>query len=109
MKFIIAAGVAIAYIVMQLNSMSADIKAVRTDAVKVERTKSSLTGTKCMDCHGVDSGSMLPIRKTMNEKAFTDWVRGTNRAFVGFTQCTAFAEDALSPGDVKKIYRILYQ
>jgi hypothetical protein len=108
-KILIASIVTAGYVVLQLNSMSGDIKVVRTDAVKVTNTKAALAGTKCMDCHNSDSGNMLPIRKTMNEKSFTEWVRGTGRPFVGFTQCTAFAEEAISTGDIKKIYSILYK
>jgi hypothetical protein len=62
-----------------------------------------------MNCHGVDSGNMLPIRKTMQEKAFLEWVRGTGRHFVGYTACTAFDEGTVSTTDLKKIYNILYR
>jgi hypothetical protein len=107
-KTIIAAIIASTWVALQLTSISADVKAVRTDHNKTERTKSALTGTACMQCHGMDSGNMLPIRKTMNEEHFTKWVRGT-RPFVGYTPCPAVTDEALAPGDVKKIYNIIYK
>jgi mono/diheme cytochrome c family protein len=107
-KILIASIAAAAWAAMQLSSMSADIKAVRIDQIKTERTKSALAGTSCMQCHGTETNNMLPIRKTMNEEHFTKWVRGV-RPFVGYTPCPAVTEEVLSPSDVKKIFNIIYK
>jgi mono/diheme cytochrome c family protein len=108
MKLIIAGAATLAYIVMQLSSMSGDIKSVRTDHVKTEKTKAALVGTACATCHGPESGNMLPIRKTMSEEHFDKWVRGT-RAFVGYTACPAVTAEVVTDADIRKIYSILYK
>jgi mono/diheme cytochrome c family protein len=107
-KILLASSAVAAWAAMQLTSMAADIKAVRTDHVKTERTKSALSDTTCMQCHGTGTDNMLPIRKTMNEEHFTNWVRGT-RPFVGYTSCPAVTEEVLASSDVKKIFNILYK
>jgi mono/diheme cytochrome c family protein len=107
-KILIASTAVAAWAAIQLTAISADIRAVRTDHIKTERTKSALAGTTCMQCHGTDTDNMLPIRKTMNEEHFTKWVRGT-RPFVGYTSCPAVTEEVLAPSDVKKIFNIIYK
>lgn len=107
-KLMLAGLVAFAiWCAITLSSIQSATSRIAVDDAKVSATKSAITGTSCATCHGVDSGNMLPIRKSLNAETFSKWVRG-NRSFAGFNACPILPAGEITDVQISQIYRILY-
>jgi hypothetical protein len=80
---------------------------IANENARISLSYAALTGTKCFDCHS-PQGTMLPVRRSLNQNAFISWVRGEVRS-VGYVDCPTLDKATISDVDLFRIYSILYK
>lgn len=96
-----------AWAAMTLNQVKTQTTFIREGHERTEATRAAFGGTKCLACHGPESGQMLPIRRSLNAEGFYKWVRGL-APFHGYTVCPPQSAEQFSDAEVDRVYKILY-
>jgi mono/diheme cytochrome c family protein len=92
---------------LTLREVKTNTSFIRENNERLDATRAAFVGTKCIACHGTESGQMLPIRKTLNAENYYKWVRGL-APFHGYSACPAQTPEEFTDADISKTYRILY-
>jgi mono/diheme cytochrome c family protein len=103
----VALAILVGWMALTLSTVKTQTSFIRESEERLQATRSALTGTQCIQCHGADSGNTLPIRKTLDKSSFTKHIRGLG-PFHGFTTCPPYDATQFSDADISKVYRILY-
>jgi hypothetical protein len=96
------------YLFAKISDIHGTMNYIAQETVKVRSTRAALGGTTCIQCHGTDSGIMLPLRPSLNSGQFITWVRGT-RLGAGYQNCPPLGPEKISDAELKKIHAILYK
>jgi hypothetical protein len=105
----VAMALLIGWMALTISSIRVDTIRIARDENKTAAVKIALAGSACVECHGVDSQNMLPIRRTLSGTNFMSWVRNTDRSFSGFNSCPSYTNVELSDAQINQMYRLMYQ
>jgi mono/diheme cytochrome c family protein len=107
-KLLLVAIVAfIVWCISTLGTIRTQTTWIREGHERVEATRAAFTSTVCLQCHGPESGNMLPIRRSLNPEGYFKWVRGL-APFHGYTTCPPQSAENFSEAEISRTYRILY-